>query len=256
MAATPLQTRSLLWSRAEISRPRPRPRLVSRSTRNVRLPKEAEPRPARAESSLSEPERDLALVALARGGDEVAFRSLIERYQGRAHAIALGLVRDEQSAQEIVQEAFLRVYRGLSRFNGSSSFFTWLYRIVSNLSIDLMRKPLRRETSFEEGMESSLERFPQLFGGSRGGDPWEILRRQEISHRVQEALDELPAYHRSAIVLRELHGLSYEEIAEATHVSKGTVMSRLFHARQKLQRSLSSFYFEQVERHAKIVKDG
>ncbi len=214
---------------------------------NVRGLNQSAPHPSKPQSSEVELKKDRELVELARTGNQPAFRSLIERHQGRAYAIALGLVRDEQNAREIVQEAFLRVHRGLDRFNGSSSFFTWLYRIVTNLSIDLMRKPLRRETPFEEGMESSLDRFPALLAQLPDAQPFEAIRRQEIALRVQQALDELPAYHRAAIVMRELDGLSYEEMACAMNVSKGTVMSRLYHARQKLQRALASFYSEQID---------
>ena len=91
-----------------------------------------------------EAEEDRALIAKAQAGDTAAFRSLVERHQRRAFAIAYSLVRDEHDARELVQDAFLRVFKGLGTFQGGSSFFTWLYRIVTNLSIDLMRKPGRR----------------------------------------------------------------------------------------------------------------
>jgi RNA polymerase sigma-70 factor (ECF subfamily) len=198
---------------------------------------------------IKEAEEDRALIAKAQAGDRAAFRKLVERHQRRAFAIALGLVRDENDARELVQDAFLRVYKSLPSFQGSSSFFTWLYRIITNLSIDLIRKPGRQVGDLDEmrfeADESQEADFPFL---SRidGADPGEVVRRAEIAKRLQAALDALPPYHRGVIVMREIEGMSYEEMAQAMGVSKGTIMSRLFHARQKLQRALVDCYTEQV----------
>ncbi len=178
-----------------------------------------------------------------------AFRQLVERHQRRAFSVALSLVRDESDAREIVQEAFLRAFRNLSTFQGSSSFFTWLYRIITNLSIDLMRKPGRQTADFDESRlaaEDGAEADYPMLGRYDGADPAEVVRRTEIAARLQSALDALPSYHRAVVVMREVEGLSYEEMARAMGVSKGTIMSRLFHARQKLQRALADCYAEQV----------
>jgi RNA polymerase sigma-70 factor, ECF subfamily len=204
----------------------------------------------------AEAEEDRALIERAKTGDRPAFRELVERHQRRAFAIALGLVRDENDAKEIVQEAFLRVYRGLDAFNGQSSFFTWLYRIVTNLSIDLMRKPARRDAEFDDGREIKDELDIPLLARIDGADPQDVVRRGEIRIRIQSALDALPPYHRGVILMREIEGMSYEEMAQAMGVSKGTIMSRLFHARQKLQRALSDCYEEQVGAHPPSEKAG
>jgi RNA polymerase sigma-70 factor (ECF subfamily) len=198
-----------------------------------------------------EAEEDRALIAKAQAGDMAAFRRLVERHQRRAFALALTLVRDENDARELVQEAFLRVFKSLDGFQGSSSFFTWLYRIVTNLSIDLMRKPGRQATNLEEvrvGSEEGADLDFSLLGRYGGTDPMDAVRRREIGRRLQEALDALPTYHRAVILLREVEGLSYEEMARVMDVSKGTIMSRLFHARQKLQRALADCYAEQIGR--------
>lgn len=194
----------------------------------------------------AEAEQDRALVEQARNGDLAAFRKLVERHQRRAYAIALGLVRDENDARDVVQEAFLRVYRGLEAFQGGSSFFTWLYRIVTNLSIDLMRKPSRRESELDESRELRDEADIPLLARIDRSDPLDAVRRRQIAERIQSALDALPPYHRGVILMREIEGMSYEEMAAAMGVSKGTIMSRLFHARQKLQRALSDCYEEQL----------
>jgi RNA polymerase sigma-70 factor, ECF subfamily len=192
-----------------------------------------------------EAEEDRVLIESAQKGDPVAFKKLVQRHQRRAFAIALGLLRDEQDAREVVQEAFLRVYRGLDSFHGGSTFFTWLYRIVTNLSIDLMRKPSRRDAELDEDREFDEADIP-LLSRIDGADPLDVLRRAEIRNKLEAALEALPVYHRGVIVMREVEGLSYEEMAEAMGVSKGTIMSRLFHARQKLQRALADCYAEEV----------
>jgi RNA polymerase sigma-70 factor (ECF subfamily) len=196
-----------------------------------------------------EAEADRALIAKAQAGDMLAFRALVERHQRRAFAVAFALVRDDSDARELVQDAFLRVHKGLASFEGSSSFFTWLYRIITNLSIDLMRKPGRQTVELDEARleaDDAVEMDGSLFGRVDGADPAGVVRRREIAASLQAALDALPSYHRGVIVLREIEGMSYEEMAQAMGVSKGTIMSRLFHARQKLQRALADCYKEQV----------
>ena len=201
------------------------------------------------EQRAREAEEDRGLIAKAQAGDTTAFRALVERHQRRAFAIAFSLVRDENDARELVQDAFLRVFKGLGSFQGGSSFFTWLYRIITNLSIDLIRKPGRQAGDIDdkrlEGDETIEPDFP-LLSRIDGADPSDVVRRREIAARLQLALDALPSYHRGVIVMREIEGLSYEEMAQVMGVSKGTIMSRLFHARQKLQRALVDCYAEQV----------
>jgi RNA polymerase sigma-70 factor (ECF subfamily) len=186
----------------------------------------------------------------AQAGDVTAFRRLVERHQRRAFSIAYALVRDEHDANELVQDAFLRVFKSLKSFQHGSTFFTWLYRIITNLSIDLKRKPGRQiaadldEARLDVDAEADMD-LPFL---SRidGADPTDVVRRREIAARLESALEALPTYHRAVIVMREIDGLSYEEMAQVMGVSKGTIMSRLFHARQKLQRALVDCYEEQI----------
>jgi RNA polymerase sigma-70 factor (ECF subfamily) len=188
----------------------------------------------RKEERAREAEADRALIAKAQAGDTAAFRALVERHQRRAFAVA---------------HAFLRVHRNLGGFEGGSSFFTWLYRIITNLSIDLMRKPGRQTVELDEARldsEDSVEYDGSLLSRLDGADPAGVVRRREIAASLQTAMDALPSYHRAVIVLREIEGMSYEEMATAMGVSKGTIMSRLFHARQKLQKALADCYKEQV----------
>jgi RNA polymerase sigma-70 factor (ECF subfamily) len=212
---------------------------------NSRPPPASNHKQARAR----EAEEDRALIARAQAGDTGAFRRLVERHQRRAFAIALALVRDENDARELVQDAFLRVFKSLPSFQGGSSFFTWLYRIITNLSIDLIRKPGRQTADIEDArleLEDAQEVDSPFLSRFEGADPADLVRRREIGAKLQQALDALPSYHRAVIVMREIDGLSYEEMAQVVGVSKGTIMSRLFHARQKLQRALTECYREQI----------
>ena len=197
-----------------------------------------------------EAEVDLELVRRIQNGDEAAFRSLVERHQRRAFAIALSYVRHEQDARDIVQDAFLRVHKSLPSFQGQSSFFTWLYRIVTNLAIDLVRRPGRNTDELEEERHRTSspggdQPDPLWVARVDGADPVDVLRRKELADRMRTAIDALPSYHKAVILMREVEGLSYEEMAEAMQVSKGTIMSRLFHARQKLQKALADCYAEE-----------
>ena len=207
------------------------------------------------EQRRTEAEQDRELIEAAQRGDTQAFRKLVEKHQRRVFAIALGIVRDENDAKEISQEAFIRVYKGLDRFQGGSSFFTWLFRIVTNLSIDLIRRPGRRDAELVEDRklyDISDDAMSPLVSHIEGADPLRAVRRREIAGRLQEALDALPPYHLGVILMREVEGMSYEEMAQAMGVSKGTIMSRLFHARQKLQRSLRDCYEEEKGLSAKM----
>jgi len=191
-----------------------------------------------------ETEADHVLIQRVQAGDKQAFGHLVRRHERRAFALAVGLVRDQEDAGEIVQEAFLRVYRGIHGFNGAASFFTWLYRIVKNLSIDLMRRPAwRRELPESDGVDDET-----LLSAVLGADPSEVYDRRELAMRLDAAFGALPAYHREVIVMREVEGKSYEEMAATAGVSKGTIMSRLFYARKTLQRALGGCYAERTGR--------
>ncbi len=178
---------------------------------------------------------DRELVDAARRGDREAFRTLFERYNRRAYALALGMLRQPDDALDVVQDAFIKAHKHLDRFEGTSSFYTWLYRIVMNLAIDQLRKRKRVVELDEESDEGLL---PQLLGGN----PGRALMDKEIRARIDAALAALSDNHRAVLVMRELEGLSYEEMAKVMGCSKGTIMSRLFHARRNMQKQLADLY--------------
>jgi len=189
---------------------------------------------------------DRELVDAARAGDRAAFRTLFERYQRRAYALAFGVVRNQDDALDVVQDAFIKAHRYLDKFEGTSSFYTWLYRIVMNLAIDHLRKNRRsRAVDFndlnvkeDDGRVGEDDLLPRILGGN----PARALQDKEIRRRIDEALSELSDNHRAVLMMRELEGLSYEEMAQAMGCSKGTIMSRLFHARRNMQKRLADLY--------------
>ncbi|MBH25268.1 MAG: RNA polymerase subunit sigma [Myxococcales bacterium] len=189
-------------------------------------------------------ETDKNLVIRAQNGDEEAFRQLVERYQRKVYSIAYGVVRNREDALDLTQDAFIKIHRNLPNFKGTSSFYTWLYRIVVNLGIDHKRKTSRVHSV---DYDDTIKREEDQGGGGdlapsrMGTNPSKVMRRKELARQMQAALETLSDNHRTAILLREVHGMSYEEMAEAMNVSKGTVMSRLHHARKNMQKALQGY---------------
>jgi len=196
---------------------------------------------------------DLEIVERARGGDHDAFRVLVERYQGRAYRLALRVLRDEERARDIVQDAFLKAYRSLDRFEGRSGFYTWFYRVVMNLCLDAKRRDKSgRHVEWDEqtapdaavgtGIDAVAPSHREMTG------PAGEVERLELREAMREAIDALPDDARRTLLLREVDGLSYAEIAKSLGVPKGTVMSRLHHARRRVRETLlASGAVERVE---------
>jgi RNA polymerase sigma-70 factor (ECF subfamily) len=179
---------------------------------------------------------DADVVRRARAGDHAAFRVLVERYQGRAYRLALRVLRDEEQARDVVQDAFLKAYESLSRFEGRSSFYTWLYRIVMNLCLDRKRRDRSdREVGWNEEVAVAGLADPSTPASDAARTaPDAEVEHLELRRIVARAIESLPDDARRTLQLREIDGLSYKEIAESLGIPKGTVMSRLFYARRRL----------------------
>jgi len=153
------------------------------------------------------------------------------------------MVHSEQDAWDLAQDSFLKAWKSIARFRGQSSFYTWLYRIVMNVTIDWLRKKhVEGGTEFDDSIGLHDIEPGSLTAPRPDPLPAEKLEHDEIKRRIDEAIAKLSPDHRSVIVLREIEGLQYEEIAEAMDCSIGTVMSRLFYARKKLQSLLKDVY--------------
>ena len=183
---------------------------------------------------------DQELVESCKAGDRQAFQVLYQRYERKVYAVAYGFLRNQEDALDVVQEAFIKVHRYLPNFEGQSSFYTWLYRIVANLCIDHIRRAGRKkDVEFDDrlrhdGKGEAAAELPV----SALGDPSAAVKNKEILAAVEDSLGHLSDKHRAVIIMRELQGLSYADMAKAMNCSKGTIMSRLFHARRNMQKLL------------------
>lgn len=189
---------------------------------------------------------DGELVRLVQLGDHDAYEVLFRRYYRKIFGMAYTRLRSREDAEDVVQEAFVKVFRYIKSFKGDSSFYTWLYRITANLCIDRHRHMGREQVV--ELVESRKLRAAVDKGSGVVGDasldrvhPGVAADRKELMVKLEEAIGELPDYHRDVIIMREVGGLSYSEMAKAMKVSKGTIMSRLFHARRKVKARLDPY---------------
>lgn len=175
------------------------------------------------------------LIERILAGETDLFEPLVKTYELGVYNLALRMLKNEQDALDASQEAFLRAWRSLASFRGDSKFSVWLYRLTSNICLDMLRRSGRlREDSLtdEQGAETDLP--------DERGDPQRALEQKELSAAVLEGLEALPPAFRQALVLRDINGLSYDEIAQVTGLEAGTVKSRIFRARRKLADRLRS----------------
>jgi RNA polymerase sigma-70 factor (ECF subfamily) len=179
------------------------------------------------------------LVERARQGDRAAFGQLVDEYKDKIYNYVARMLNDPYEAEDVTQEAFLRAYKSLPRFRGASSFHTWLYRIASNLAIDVVRKRKRQDPTFslDEPLESDDGEYERELPDETGG-PEDRTSTRETRVAVRRAIMDLPEKLRDVMILYELQGETYEDIAGILDVPLGTVKSRLFNARNRLKESL------------------
>jgi RNA polymerase sigma-70 factor, ECF subfamily len=179
---------------------------------------QTETTPAQADVS------ELDLVKRCQAGDSEAFDELVTRYRTRVFAMIYNMVHNEQDAWDLAQDSFVKAWKSIGRFRGKSSFYTWIYRIVMNVTIDWLRKRQIKA------------------GGAEFDDSVQRMERSEIRARIDKAIAQLSPEHRAVILMKEIEEMQYHEIAESLGCSIGTVMSRLFYARKKLQNTLRDVY--------------
>ena len=193
---------------------------------------------------MSDREIDRQLVERAQRGDKRAFELLVEKYQRKLARLLSRFIRDPAEVEDVTQEAFIKAYRALPAFRGDSAFYTWLYRIVMNVTIDWLRKKQVKGagTEFDDNVQlreidpasKTVPRSEPL--------PHQRMERVEVRARIDQAIAQLSPEHRAVILMKETEDMQYHEIAEALGCSIGTVMSRLFYARKKLQNLLRDVY--------------
>jgi len=180
---------------------------------------------------------DHELVRRVQAGDQTAFNLLVLKYQHRVLKLVGRFVNDAAEAEDVAQEAFIKAYRALASFRGDSAFYTWLYRIAINTAKNALVSQRRRPVDFDLDLQDP-EQYDRHARLKESDTPEGVLLTEEIRTVVEEAMEQLPEDLRTAIVLRELEGLSYEEIAEAMDCPVGTVRSRIFRAREAIDKRL------------------
>jgi RNA polymerase sigma-70 factor (ECF subfamily) len=183
---------------------------------------------------------DLELILRSQAGDTEAFGQLVTKYRAKIFTVLYRIVRNEHDVRDLAQEGFLKAWRSIHQFEGRSSFYTWLYKVTVNLAIESLRRKGRcAEIELYHAIPSSLP-SPRL-----------NYQRTEIREHLNAAFAQLSPEHRAVIVLKEIEDLQYQEIAEILNISVGTVMSRLFYGRKKLQSILRPIYDQIYQTHVR-----
>ncbi|HEV8417561.1 MAG TPA: sigma-70 family RNA polymerase sigma factor [Candidatus Udaeobacter sp.] len=193
-----------------------------------------------AQSDVSE----LDLVKRCQAGDTEAFDELVTRYRTRVFSMIYNMVHSEQDAWDLAQDSFLKAWKSIGRFRGQSSFYTWIYRIVMNVTIDWLRKKKIKggDAEFDDAIQLREIDPASKTVPKTEALPHQLMERDEIRARIDNAIAQLSPEHRAVILMKEIDDMQYHEIAETLGCSIGTVMSRLFYARKKLQNLLRDVY--------------
>jgi RNA polymerase sigma-70 factor, ECF subfamily len=187
------------------------------------------------------PSEESELVSRARRGELSAYDELIKRYQERIYATIYHMTSNHEDANDLAQEAFLKAYQALKSFKGGSSFYTWLYRIAVNKTINFLKQRKNRQHMSLNDLDFQAEHDPDLVALVSDKTPRREAGLTELQEKLNEALLKLSEPHRLVVVLHDVQGLSHEEIAKVMDCNIGTVRSRLFYARQQLQGYLADY---------------
>ncbi|EDM84031.1 MAG: RNA polymerase sigma factor RpoE [Limnobacter sp.] len=182
----------------------------------------------------SDKDDDLLIVQRVQAGDKLAFNLLVNKYHRRVARLLTRMVRNQEDIEDVVQETFIKAYRAIGNFRGDSAFYTWIYRIAINTAKNLLVTQGRRPSTLKESNDGDSETFEDNAALSNIDTPESLYQTKQIGEAVNEAMAALPEELRSAIVMREIDGLSYEEIAAAMDCPIGTVRSRIFRARESI----------------------
>lgn len=198
------------------------------------------PREANPPAEVADPS-DSDLVARAQQRDVEAFNELIRRYHRKIYGLVYNMTSNREDAEDLTQEVFHKAYTVLPRFRGNSSFYTWIYRIAVNRSINFIKRRRKRMGMSLDDMDGGVERDPAYVELSARESPVRDATLAELQEKLNMALQVLSEKHRTVVVLHDIQGIPHEEIAQMLGVSAGTVRSRLFYARQILQAELAEY---------------
>ena len=197
------------------------------------------------EATAAQPDvSELDLVKRCQAGDADAFDELVVRYRTRVFGMIYNMVHNEQDAWDLAQDSFVKAWKSIKRFRGQSSFYTWIYRIVMNVTIDSLRRKQIKGAGAEFDDSIQLKEIDPASKTVPKPDamPYENMQRGEIRAQIEQAIKQLTPEHRAVILMKEIEDMQYHEIADALGCSIGTVMSRLFYARKRLQGLLKDVY--------------
>jgi RNA polymerase sigma-70 factor (ECF subfamily) len=184
---------------------------------------------------------DLTLVRRAKKEDIGAYDALVRRYQERIYATVYHMTSNHEDANDLAQETFIKAYRALNSFKGDSSFYTWIYRIAVNKTINFLKQRKNRVQMSLDDMDFNAENDPYLVALSSERTPRRDLNLSELQEKLNAAMQKLSEDHRMVVTLHDVQGVSHEEIGKIMDCNIGTVRSRLFYARQQLQAHLSDY---------------
>lgn len=189
-----------------------------------------------------EPDEDRDLVERARQGDTSAFDLLVRKHTPRLYALVYNMTGNHEDTNDLLQDIFARAYRSLKRFEGKSSFYTWIYSISVNMTLNFLKKRNRERKKISLNDEDArAENDPEFLEKQSSSDPVKEVEIRELNRRLSRALQELSDDHRAVVTMFDIMGLPHNEIAEIMGVSPGTVRSRLFYAHRQLQNYLDEF---------------
>ncbi len=204
-----------------------------------KLPKE--PDVAASPSAPPPPPDEMVLVKRVRQGDLGAYDELVRRYQERIYATVYHMTSNHEDANDLAQEAFIKAYQALKSFKGGSSFYTWVYRIAVNKTINFLKQRKNKAHLSLDDLDFNAEHDPDLVALISDKTPRREINLAELQEKLNGAMQKLSETHRLVVTLHDVQGLSHEEIAEIMDCNVGTVRSRLFYARQQLQAYLSDY---------------
>lgn len=202
------------------------------------MPSEAK---TKAKPKMKNPDEDAALVEAARAGDTAAFDELVRKHHGRLYGLVYHMTANREDANDLLQDIFAKAYRSLKRFRGKSSFYTWIYSISVNMSLNFLKKRNRRRAISLDDVDSGISNDKDFIELTSKSNPVKDANIRELQQRLNEAMMELSEDHRAVVTMFDIQGLPHNEISKILGVSAGTVRSRLFYAHRQLQNHLEEF---------------
>ncbi len=187
------------------------------------------------------PDEDKGLVGRAQAGDTTAFDELVLKYSHRLYGLVYHMTSNREDASDVLQDVFAKAYRSLKRFQGNSSFYTWIYSIAVNMTLNFLKKRNRRRGMSLDDLDSGIANDVEFLEMTSGNSPSHEVNLRELQQRLNEAMMQLSEDHRAVVTMFDIQGLPHAEISEILGVSAGTVRSRLFYAHRQLQNYLEEF---------------